>query len=205
MRSMTGPQVRERRGAEPVAAPVVAQDPSREIRLNLGCGNKAREGFVGVDRFPCAAAQLLCDLEARLPFRDGSVAELHLDNVIEHVRDIPAFMRELARVARPGARVTILTPHFSALASWRDPTHLHHLSWFSMDHFCKDLSRHYVGGGFRIVERRLSFVGGPLGLVARLLFALGPETYEKHFCFVFRASTLRFELEVLARATGSSR
>lgn len=168
------------------------------VRLNLGCGNKSLAGFVGVDRFPCAAAQLLCDLEGRLPFADGSVDALHLDNVIEHVRDIPALMRELARIARPGARVTILTPHFSALASWRDPTHLHHLSWFSMDHFAKDSSRHYAGGGFRVVERHLSFVGGPLGLVARALFALSADAYEKHFCFVFRASSLRFELEVVA-------
>jgi len=164
------------------------------VRLNLGCGNKELPGFVGVDRFPCAAARLLCDFGRALPFQDGSVAEVHLDNVIEHLPDLAQFMRELARVCRPGARITILTPHFSSLASWRDPTHVHHLSYFSMDHFAKEAAAHYTGGGFRIVERRLSFVGGPLGLVARCLFWLSPDSYEKHFCFVFRAGTLRFEL-----------
>lgn len=187
------------RRATPVedASAHAAPGAAREIRLNLGCGNKELAGFVGVDRFPCAAARVLCDLGARLPFRARSVAAVHLDNVVEHVPDVAALMRELARVCKPGARVTILTPHFSALASWRDPTHRWHLSWFSMDHFAKDLARHYTGGGFRVVRRKLSFVGGPMGLVARAIFALSPETYEKHFCFVFRASTLTFELEVV--------
>lgn len=164
------------------------------IQLNLGCGDKQLPGFVGVDLFPCAGARVRCDLTRPLPFRDASVAGLLLDNVIEHVPDIPALMRELRRICKPGARIRILTPHFSAQASWRDPTHLHHLSWFSIEHFTHE--RHYTAGGFRLVGRQLSFVGGPLGLVARLLFALGPDAYEKHFCFVFRASTLTFELEV---------
>ncbi|MBK7874469.1 MAG: methyltransferase domain-containing protein [Planctomycetes bacterium] len=183
--------------ATPVATEKAAPSAATGIRLNLGCGNKEVAGFVGVDRFPCAAARVLCDLERRLPFRDRSVDAVHLDNVVEHVRDLPGMMREIARVCRPGARVTILTPHFSALASWRDPTHVHHLSYFSMDHFAKEASRHYAGGGFRIVRRELSFVGGPMGLVARILFALSADSYEKHFCFVFRGGTLRFELEAV--------
>lgn len=166
------------------------------MKLNLGCGNQRLDGFVGVDRYPCAGAQLLCDLERPLPFRTSSVDELLLDNFVEHVRDLPALMAELARVGRPGARVRILTPHFGAQASWRDPTHVQHLSYYSMDHFERDHVRHYTGGGFRVVARGLSF-GGGLGLIGRLLFALSPELWEKQFCFVFRGSTLRFELEVV--------
>ena len=168
------------------------------MKLNLGCGNKEIPGFVGVDRFPCAAARVLGDLNGRLPFRDGSADEVLLDNVIEHVRDIPALMSEVARVSRPGARVTVRTPHFSAWASWRDPTHLHHLSYFSMDHFEKPSAAHYTRGGFRVERRRLSFGGGPLGLLGRLVFALSPEWYEKHACFVLRGGTLTFELRVVA-------
>ncbi len=173
-----------------------AATPSAELRLNLGCGNKEVAGFIGVDRYPCAAARLLCDLTSTLPFRDRSISAVHLDNVVEHVSDLPRLMSEIARVCRPGARVTILTPHFSSIASWRDPTHVHHLTWSSMDHFAKASSRHYAGGGFRVVARRLTFVGGPMGLVARLLFWISPDSYEKHFCFVFRAGTLHFELAV---------
>ena len=166
------------------------------IRLNLGCGNKRVEGYLGVDRYPCAAG-ILCNLERPLPFRDASVDAFMLDNVIEHVRDIPALMAEIVRAGRPGARVTVITPHFTSLSSWKDPTHVHHLSLFSFDHFEKDSVSHYMGRGLRVMERRLSFGGGLLGLIGRLLFLLGPEAYEKKYCFMFRASTLHFELEVV--------
>jgi len=166
------------------------------VKLNLGCGNKAKEGFLGVDRYPCEAARLICDLSKSLPFQNDAIDEVYMDNVIEHVHDIPAVMREIVRVSRRGARVTIITPHFSALASWRDPTHVHHLSYFSFDYFAKSSARHFMGGGLKVVRRKLSFGGGLLGLLGRLLFSLNPATYEKKFCFLLRASTLTFDLQV---------
>ncbi|MCF8199346.1 MAG: class I SAM-dependent methyltransferase [Sulfuritalea sp.] len=169
----------------------------KTIRLNLGCGNKLVDGYVGVDRYPCAAAKVLCDLNRPLPFRDNTVDAFLLDNVVEHVADIPALMMEIARSGRRGAIVTIVTPHFTSLSSWKDPTHVHHLSFFSFDHFEKTSVSHYVGSGLRVASRRLSFGGGLLGLIGRMLFALSSEAYEKKYCFMFRASTLYFELEVL--------
>ena len=99
---------------------------SDTIRLDLGCGNKPVAGYTGVDRYPCAAASVLCDLGRSLPFRDNSVDAFLLDNVIEHIVDIPALMMEIARTGKPGARVTVITPHFTSLSSWKDPTHVHH-------------------------------------------------------------------------------
>ncbi len=168
-----------------------------QLRVNLGCGNKHLEGYIGVDRYPCRAAGVLCDVTRSLPFRDSSVDEFMLDNLIEHIPDIPALMAEVVRTGRNSARVVVITPHFTSLSSWKDPTHLHHLSYFSFDHFEKLSARHYVGGGVKVVQRSLSFGGGLLGLVGRALFALSPEAFEKKYCFVFRASTLRFELQVV--------
>lgn len=166
------------------------------MKLNLGCGNKSKEGFLGVDRYPCAAVDIICDVTQTLPFADNAIEEVYMDNLIEHVPDVPSLMAEVVRVARPGARVTVITPHFTSLSSWRDPTHIHHLSYFSFDHFCKTSTQHYVGGGLSIVRRKLSFGGGISGLLGRLLFWLSPQAYESKYCFVFRASTLTFELEV---------
>ena len=63
------------------------------MKLNLGCGNKSIEGFIGVDRYPCAAVQVLCDVAQGLPFRDNAVDAVYMDNFIEHVFDIPALMQ----------------------------------------------------------------------------------------------------------------
>ncbi len=165
------------------------------MKLNLGCGNKRKDGFLGVDLFPCQAVDVLADLSAPLPFQEGSIEEIWLDNVIEHIHDIPALMRELHRICRPGAKITIITPHFASLSSWRDPTHVHHLSLFSMEHFEKKGVAHYTGGGFRVVRRKLSF-GGLLGNLGRLIYLLSPTEYEKNWCFMLRPGTLTFEIEV---------
>ena len=105
------------------------------MKLNIGCGNKAIDGYVGVDKFQCDAADYICDIEnEKLPFDDGSVGAIMLDNVIEHFGDIPKVINELIRVSKKGGVIKIITPHFSALSSWIDPTHIHHLSYFS---WCK--------------------------------------------------------------------
>ncbi|MBL0224303.1 MAG: methyltransferase domain-containing protein [Geobacteraceae bacterium] len=167
------------------------------MKLNLGCGNKRKEGFTGIDRYQCDAVDIICDVTTGIPFEDSSVVEVYMDNFIEHILDIPALMQEVVRISRPGARITIITPHFTSLSSWRDPTHVHHLSYFSFDHFTKPSTQHYVGGRMlRIICRKLSFSGGIFGLFGRFLFALSPYMYEQKFCFIFRASTLTFELEV---------
>lgn len=165
------------------------------MQLNLGCGNKTKTGYIGVDRYHCDAAEVIADLDGTLPIKDEVISSILMDNVIEHVRSIPALMQEVQRVCVDGAVVDIVTPHFASLASWRDPTHIHHLSYFSMEHFEKKNVRHYTGGGFRIVSRRLSF-GGGMGLFGKLIHALSPRAYESKWCFIFRPSTLRFKLEV---------
>jgi SAM-dependent methyltransferase len=166
------------------------------LKLNLGCGNKKIAGALGVDRHRCEGVDVVCDIEKCLPFKMNTVESVYIDNVIEHVLDIPALMRELHRICRNGADITIITPHFSALDSWRDPTHHHHLSLYSFDYFTRKGSRHYTCGGFEIVNRRLSFSGNPLGLLGRLIYSISARAYERHFCFMLRASTLRFELKV---------
>lgn len=165
------------------------------MKLNIGCGNKRKEGYLGVDKFMCEAVDVLSDLSRGIPFQSSSVDAIWLDNLIEHIADIPEFMQEIHRVGRHGAIVTIFTPHFASVSSWRDPTHIHHLSYFSMDHFEKESVAHYMGGGFKVIERRLSF-GGGLGLIGRLIFKLSPRAYESNWCFIFRPSTIKYVLRV---------
>jgi methionine biosynthesis protein MetW len=57
-----------------------------------------------------AVAQVDLDRE-RLPFEDGSFDAVVSLDVIEHVLDPAAFVRELARVLRSGGRVYLATPN----------------------------------------------------------------------------------------------
>ena len=64
-----------------------------KLKLNLGCGNKKKDGFKGVDKYPCEAVDILSDITKPLPFDDNSVDEVLMDNVIEHIVDLPALFK----------------------------------------------------------------------------------------------------------------
>ena len=164
-------------------------------KLNLGCGRKFLPGYEHFDKNPVSGSVQYCDLDVGIPVDDASCSEILLDNVIEHVADIPFVINECSRCLAPGGILSIITPHFSSDSSWRDPTHRYHLSYFSFDYLGAPNSEHYVGGAMlKLVSRTCSF-GGGLGLVGRLIFAISPSIWEKHWCFIFRGSTLRFRLE----------
>jgi len=55
--------------------------------------------------------------DGRLPYADDSCDAVVSIEVVEHVEDQFAFLRELARVARPGARVIVTTPNVLSLSS----------------------------------------------------------------------------------------
>jgi SAM-dependent methyltransferase len=168
------------------------------VKLNVGCGNNKIEGYIGVDKYECDAAEYICDIENnKLPFDDNTVTDIILDNVIEHFYDIPKVMNELIRVSKKGAIIKIITPHFSSLKSWIDPTHFHHLSYFSFDYYEREVFSHYVGNGIAIKNKKISFGGGLMGLTARIIFKINPKKYEQKYCFIFRASSLTFTLQVL--------
>jgi len=165
-----------------------------DIKLNLGCGNKKIKNYIGIDIFKTDATDIIANI-SKLPFKDSSVSEIILDNVIEHIYDIPELLKELYRVCQNNAIIFIRTPHFSSFDSWKDPTHIHHLSYFSFDYFTKKSSANYIGISFKILRRDISF-GGLWNLIGKLIFKISPKEYEKRWCFIFRAGTLEIELSV---------
>ncbi len=66
-----------------------------------------------VPRLACAASQS----GALLPYADASVDAAVSIEVVEHVEDQFAFVRELARIVRPGGRVIVTTPNVLSLPS----------------------------------------------------------------------------------------
>jgi len=48
-----------------------------------------------------------------------------------------------------------------------------------------------------IENEKLSFSVGFIGLISRLIFKIIPKKYVQQYCFILRASTLTFIIEVL--------
>ncbi len=170
--------------------------------LDLGCGKKKQEpGAIGLDWQAASRPDALCDLaQFPWPVRENCADRIYLSHFLEHQPDLLRVMAEVRRIAKPGAEVIIVTPHYSSPDSYTDPTHLHHLGFHTFDYFVRDSFEDfsYGAGGFRILERRLTF-GGNLLLdnLGRLLAALSIDFYEKHFAWVFPARNIVCRLEVV--------
>jgi SAM-dependent methyltransferase len=82
------------------------------LRLDLGCGNAKREGFLGLDNFPGEQVDHVLDLTVdRFPFPDDSVDEVFSAHFLEHIEEPNHVFAEIGRVCRDGARIEFWTPY----------------------------------------------------------------------------------------------
>lgn len=121
---------------------------SETIRIDIGCGKNKKEGFIGVDQYAIpgvdvvvnlvepnegyisktkngVAAQIPLTRFKRWPWADNSVEEVHCSHFIEHLTAVERvfFMNELHRVMKPGAKATIIAPHWCSNRAYGDMTH----------------------------------------------------------------------------------
>jgi SAM-dependent methyltransferase len=171
--------------------------------LDVGCGINKYLGSIGIDRNPASRADILCDLD-RLPypFRDNTFDQIRAIHVIEHVSNVIGTMEEFHRLARPGGRVLIVTPHYTDFSSFCDPTHRWHLNSFSFRYFGKDHAGfgYYSAVRFREISVRLRllalwrWLGFELAVNASTRFR---RFWEYYLCYVVRGKVMEFEFEVL--------
>ncbi|MCX5749182.1 MAG: methyltransferase domain-containing protein [Candidatus Saganbacteria bacterium] len=94
-----------------------------KIRLNIGCGNDIRPGYINCDKVAIEGVDKAVDLDARLPFEDNSVNEIVLIDVLEHVQDFIGSMEELCRILEKNGRLIIQVPYWNSWCAVADPTH----------------------------------------------------------------------------------
>ena len=88
-----------------------ATEQIEPIRLMIGCGRSAPEGWLGID------AKMGKDA-AWLDFADDSVDEVHASHILEHFPhgQVEGVLREWVRVLKPGGRIRIAVPDFELIA-----------------------------------------------------------------------------------------
>ena len=74
---------KDRRGIKPETPKLAAS--SRELKLDLGCGQNVREGFEGVDLYGDKAKHKVDLFKFPWPFKDGSVDEINCSHFMEHI------------------------------------------------------------------------------------------------------------------------
>ena len=94
------------------------------MNLDIGCGNKKRIGYTGMDTQDREGVDIIHDLEKTpWPIEPESADAINASHVLEHLKpwEFINVMNEAWRVAKVGARMDIKTPY--GLAYAYDPTH----------------------------------------------------------------------------------
>jgi hypothetical protein len=97
-----------------------------KLKLNLGSGKTKMEGFTNCDQYAMENVDHVFNIgEEAWPFEDNSVEEAHASHFVEHLnaKQRTHFYNELYRVCQPGAKTTIITPHWASNRAYGDPTH----------------------------------------------------------------------------------
>jgi len=149
-----------------IARPHVAGRDVVEIGTNRGYGSRLlrplARSFTGVDldfghalaaRTEGGVRSIQADGQ-RLPLRGATADVVVSFQVIEHVWSVPAFLREIHRILRPGGVFVVSTPHARGrLLPWQMPWNEEHLREYDAGSFTRAL-----GAIFDAVD--------PFGLVA---------------------------------------
>ena len=182
--------------------------PTKKI-LDVGCGWNKTPGAIGIDSNPKAHADVVHDLEdVPYPFSDNEFDEIICRHVIEHVPDVMALVTELYRIAKPGAHITIVTPHYTNPDWATDPTHKNHFNSYSFNCFIEDrqLFPFYTEVHLKPVRIYVSLANlwRALGLefVVNLdqhwpSFRFTRKFWEFYLNMVFRGKELHMEFEVI--------
>lgn len=122
------------------------------MKLNLGCGYQKLDGHRNVDKFAECEPDEVVDLEATpWPWPDDSVAAVLLRHVLEHLGREPdvylAIIKELWRVCRDGAEVTVIVPHPRHDQFLNDPTHVRPVTPQGLEMFSKARNQEWMETG----------------------------------------------------------
>lgn len=156
-------------------------------KLNLGCGADVREGYINVDFEKFKGVNVMHNLsKIPYPFKKDSFTEIIMKNILEHLEDPYAVMKEIHRISKQGARIYIRTPHFSSHNIWGD---LQHKRGFNTETFKNDNMKDL----FEVVKQEITFPH--IRFFMRPLAKINPIFYEKHFAYLFPAVDIVIELK----------
>jgi SAM-dependent methyltransferase len=178
---------------------VMAGAPKHLRVVDLGCGPKKIAGAIGLDIYAYPGVDVVADLnKTPWPVEANSFDFINCSHVIEHVANPVDFLREVHRIAKSGATVRFATPHFSAVNSWIDPTHVRHLSAQWYQPLMKGEYLAAQTGVFELISTGVSFGKSLRSLIPKLMVKLrGLKHWEKHYAFVYPAMDIETELRVV--------
>lgn len=127
-------------------------------KLNIGCGEGKKDGYINVDFSPDVSPDVLYDLNKfPYPFQDNSFEQAEAFHILEHLDKPFNVMKELHRILKPDGTLHIKVPHFS-----RGFTHAEHAHGFDVTfplYFNPGFTKSgYFGVNYRLESMKLNWL-----------------------------------------------
>ena len=88
-------------------------------KLQLGCGEEIKPGWVNLDIRPLPGVDVVCDAR-KLPFDDNHFDLISSNDVLEHIPrpDTLSTLKEWNRVLKPNGRFKLRVPNLDVIFVW---------------------------------------------------------------------------------------
>jgi SAM-dependent methyltransferase len=172
-------------------------------KLNIGCGNDIKEGFVNLDIAQLPGVDVVCDIDKNpLPFESNTFEYIICYDILEHI-DYPKVLKEIHRVLKVDGVVEIRVPHFTSSNNFIDPTHKKMFSFRTFHFFVNNVRynrNYYYDFQFEeILDSKITFINkNPVNWPFILLVNINNTTkkiYEETFLRNF-APALNIEVKL---------
>jgi glycosyltransferase involved in cell wall biosynthesis len=122
------------------------------LAVDIGGGSWPRKDCINVDLWE--GADVVHDLNDRLPFEDGSVGMLRAYHILEHLPDKQKIMKEIYRVLAHGGWFICEVPSTDGRGAFQDPTHVSYWNANSFWYYCSQEYARFIynDGGIRFQQ-----------------------------------------------------
>lgn len=129
-------------------------------KLNLGCGEFKKNGYINVDYYSVSEPDIKHDLnQLPYPFDDNQFNLIEAEHLLEHLSNPFQIMKELHRIGKDGCLIRIKVPHFS-----RGSAHPEHKRGFDVSfplYFDPSFKGGYQGVVLDLIKMRLRWFAQP--------------------------------------------
>ncbi len=127
-------------------------------RLNLGCGNDCRQGYVNCDIYPYRGVDLFVDFNnLPFPFKENTFDEILCLKIGMYIKNFNEYMEELHRIAKPNAIIKMTGNYYNSQGSIKDPLHRRSFCLDSFDPYCDPDDPYHGSFKFKIINKSLKY------------------------------------------------
>ncbi len=125
------------------------------MKLNLGCGEDYKQGWINLDSRDNIKTDVKHDLEKfPYPFKPNTFEEVYVSHVLEHLNDPIKALKELVRISKNNGKIIVKVPHATSYSNFSS---IQHKSSFVENSFTQRQLKDYELEQLKLVKQEFSY------------------------------------------------